>query len=301
MENIQNNLSPINTDKLRKTAKVCLIIVTILFVLDIPLAFVYIGFALLGLAVSQIELAITVSLASFIFLILSWVVYRGGEYKASLYLLIIPLVYSILIILLPLILIFSTGVPDSSALATSQITPIDTTNTGSEDSIKTNVVTPVVSSQPATNSTTHQFGIMTVTSGGNTTINKAVVAAVSQDSNSAVTPQTTTNFSKGTNYVMYFSGVNGFTENHPYGAPAGFVDAKGSIVLYDGNNKIIFNEPDIFSSYVGGVPSNDFSYLTFKLNLSANFKAGTYRWESMVTDNKDSSNYLKGVVNFTVN
>ena len=101
--------------------------------------------------------------------------------------------------------------------------------------------------------------------------------------------------------MMYFSGVSGFTVNHPYGAPAGFVDAKAVINLYDANNDVVFSSPNYFASYVGGVPASDFAYITLKLTLDNDFKPGSYRWESVVTDNKNPSNYLKGVVNFTVN
>lgn len=214
---------------------------------------------------------------------------------------------------------------DYYKLPTGNTFPVARDYNGNSISAKTNAVVPAVSTavdqyatttttsgsilstttvatQSNTTSTTHQFGIMTVTYGGNATINKAVVAAIDQTSSSSVaTPQVSTNFAKNTQYAMYFSGVSGFTENHPYGAPAGFVDSKASITLYDQNNNVVFSEPDVFSSYVGGVPAADFAYLTFKLTLDKNFKSGNYRWESVVTDNKDSSNYLKGVVNFTVN
>ncbi len=129
-------------------------------------------------------------------------------------------------------------------------------------------------------------------------INKAVVAKVNGTKYDA---QSTNIFAAGSEYVMYFSEVTGFTEDHPYGAPAAFVDYKGSIKVYDSSNSVVFSEPNVFSSYLGGMPLEDSKYITLRMKLGPMFKAGKYRWESAVTDNKDSSKWLKGVVNFTIN
>ena len=113
--------------------------------------------------------------------------------------------------------------------------------------------------------------------------------------------QSDVDFNTGSEYVMYFSGVNGFTEYHPYDAPAAFVDLKASITIYNQNNEVVFTNPDIFSSYIGGQPLADAKYLTMRVKLNSSFKKGIYRWESVVTDDKDSGKVLKGVVNFVVN
>ncbi len=173
---------------------------------------------------------------------------------------------------------------------------------GPDQPVTTNQIVVPTSAMPSTSVdvTAHDFGIMTATFGGNATVNKAVIAQIGTSSSSPAKTQSNTVFDKGNEYAMYFSGVSGFTLNHPYGAKAGFVDAHGSITLYDANNTVVFSEPDIFASYVGGVPAADFAYLTFKINLNKNFQSGNYRWESVVTDAKDSNNYIKGVVNFSV-
>ena len=69
---------------------------------------------------------------------------------------------------------------------------------------------------------------MTVSYPKNISVGKAIVAKVN---GTDYVPQPNTTFTNNSQYVMYFSGISGFTEYHPYNAPAAFVDVKGSVVL----------------------------------------------------------------------
>ena len=113
-------------------------------------------------------------------------------------------------------------------------------------------------------------------------------------------PQSTNVFLPGKAYIIYLSGVKGFTEFTQYGAPAKFVSIVGKFTVYDEDNNIIVNNDNIFSSYIGGIPAADAGYLQAKLTLPADFSAGNYRWEFIITDKKNSENSIKTTVNFKI-
>ena len=121
-------------------------------------------------------------------------------------------------------------------------------------------------------------------------------ASVSVDGNL----QSSNVFEPGKSYVLYLSGVKGFTTFHPYGAPAEFVDIAGKFTIYDGQNNVVNNDDNIFSSYIGGIPVADAQYLQAKLSLPANIPSGSYRWEFIVTDKKNSNNAVKSIINFEI-
>jgi len=78
------------------------------------------------------------------------------------------------------------------------------------------------------------------------------------------------------------------------------VDITGKFTVYDSNNKIVKNTDNLFSAYPNGVNAADAQYLQAKLTLPAGFSSGSYRWEFIVTDNKNSQNSIKAVVNFKI-
>ncbi len=170
----------------------------------------------------------------------------------------------------------TSGGKTTSSNSSKTITPIKTGSTGSAS------YGPVLKS-----------GILSVQKTANMTIDKGSVTVDGK-------LQSSTTFEAGKAYTIYLSGVKGFTEFTQYGAPAKFVDFTGKFTVYDENNKIVKNVDNIFSSYIGGIPAVDAQYLQTKLTLPADFSAGSYRWEFIVTDKKNSSNSIKAVVNFKI-
>jgi len=138
-----------------------------------------------------------------------------------------------------------------------------------------------------------KFGILSVQKTANMSVAKG---AVNVDGKL----QTSTTFQAGKSYTINLSGVKGFTEFTQYGAPAKFVDFTGKFTVYNENNKVIKNIDNILSSYVGGIPVADAEELQVKLNIPANFPVGNYRWEFIITDNKNPENSIKAVVSFKV-
>jgi len=108
-------------------------------------------------------------------------------------------------------------------------------------------------------------------------------------------------FKAGNAYTISLSGVTGFTEILQKGDPMkSLVDITGKFTVYDSNNKIVKNTDNLFSAYPNGVNAADAQYLQAKLTLPAGFSSGSYRWEFIVTDNKNSQNSIKAVVNFKI-
>lgn len=170
----------------------------------------------------------------------------------------------------------TSGSKTTSSNSSKVITPIKTGSTGS-----------------ASYGQVLKSGILSVQKTANMSIDKGSVTVDGK-------LQSSTTFEAGKAYTIYLSGVKGFTEFSPYGAPAKFVDFTGKFTVYDSNNKIVKNVDNIFSSYIGGIPVADAQYLQTKLTLPVDFSAGSYRWEFIVTDKKNSSNSIKAVVNFKI-
>ena len=138
-----------------------------------------------------------------------------------------------------------------------------------------------------------KLGISNIKTEGSITFNKTSVSL-----NNVLVEDNT--FSIGETYILYFSGITGFEEFNPYGAPAKFVDIAASMEVKSDKGKVILNEPNLFSLYIGGVPAKDASYLSFKLTLPQEMDKGKYSWKVVVSDKKNELNKLIAVVNFNI-
>jgi len=138
-----------------------------------------------------------------------------------------------------------------------------------------------------------KFGISNIKTEGNLVFNKTSISL-----NNVLVENSV--FSPGKTYIMYFSGITGFQEFNPYGAPAKFVDIAASMELKNENGEIILDEPNVFSSYIGGVPAKDAQYLSFQLKLPKEMDRGKYLWRVVITDKKNKINKLTAIVSFKI-